>query len=376
MPGGSLVSRVPSNAWCWQQPAGYLGAMRVQPPGMHAYGPSGIGKTVFGDYLARAQHVSSNSSSSNSSHLMTLGALVPLGSSSQQGAAASAAACSSSSSLATASGRVEFNDSCSAAASGSSSNSNSSSMDRRTGGPDLLLAQAKPGGRRAAIKPRGAEAVVPGIDDQPAAVGAPADQPAAKAHADPLNKLKHSVLTAPIILPLKELLRLAGGTDTAAMREACRQLGLAFDPQTCQGLVLGAAFGVFDGDDDGATDNSSSTACLPASVGRDSSSSSNQAPGLFVHTGAMRPASAASSSRAGVQGSSSSSSSSSTAGHPYKQALASEVVDLNIADPMKVWGDIAGEPVEMVVDIGCGHSVLDRETAQMLVPALSQPMSL
>jgi hypothetical protein len=375
-----------------QQPATYVGGMIVQPPGLHSCSPSGPGRTVFGDYLARAQHVSRNSSSSNDSNLMTLGALVPLGNSSQQGADASAAA--SSSSQATAAGRVVTdNQSYDAAASGSSSSSNSSSMDRRTDGPDLLLAQAKPGGRRVAIKPRGAEAVVPGVDDQPAAVGAPADQPAAGAPADPLSKLRHSVLTAPIIMQLREMLRLAGGTDTGAMREGCRQLGLAFDPQMCQGLVLDAAFGVFDDDrayNSGCSSSSStaglspqqwqqlqqqqqqyssSTAGLPAS-GQDGSSG-GQAPGLFVQTGAMRPASAVNSSRAGVQGSSSSSSS--TAGQPYKQALDSEVVEFNIADPMQVCGDIAGKPVKIVVDIGCGLSVLDKKTAQLLVPALSQP---
>jgi hypothetical protein len=30
------------------------------------------------------------------------------------------------------------------------------------------------------------------------------------------------VLTAPIIMQLREMLKLAGGTDTGAMREGCR----------------------------------------------------------------------------------------------------------------------------------------------------------
>jgi hypothetical protein len=186
-------------------------------------------------------------------------------------------------------------------------------------------------------------------------------------------------------MQLRDMLQLAGGEEAAIMREGCRQFGTAFDPQLCQGLVVGAALGLFDLDGDssssGSSNSNSSAAALAAGSGNSSSSAANlaagsgssgsssgQQGGLFIQTGAMRPAAAATSSSAGVQGSSSSS----KGFGPYRQALDSEAVDLSIAEPLRVSGDIAGQPMQMVVDIGCGHSVIELETAQFLVEALSQ----
>ncbi|WIA18353.1 hypothetical protein OEZ85_009818 [Tetradesmus obliquus] len=260
----------------------------------------------------------------------------------------------------------------------------------------------RPGTRRTAIKPRGAEAVVPGVDDQPAGAGAPADQPAVGASADPLSRLKHSVMTAPIVMQLRQVMQLAGSADADPMREAFKQLGIAFDPQVFPGLVLGAVMCDFFGDNGGSSAagrparvsssssssiiSSSSAADLPALGDPDSCSDSydeagpktistgggsSLPQGLFIETGTMRPAAAFSCSSAGVQGRRNSSNSSAAA-QPYKQALTAEAVDLSVAEQMRVGGDIAGASVEFVVDSGCGHSVVSLAQAQDLVSVLGK----
>jgi hypothetical protein len=53
----------------------------------------------------------------------------------------------------------------------------------------------------------------------------------------------------------------------------------------------------------------------------------------------------------------------------------SEAVDLLIADPAEVAASICGSPEQVILDIGCGHSVMKLSVAKRLIPALSTPGS-
>jgi hypothetical protein len=166
-------------------------------------------------------------------------------------------------------------------------------------------------------------------------------------------------------------------------RNGLKQLGGALDTEPSGGMIAAAAL-VGSLVDDSSSGSSSlvAAACGSSSSGssspmgaahNDSISGGHMAAahgssssfGPFIQSGAGRPFLAA----AGGSGASGSSSS------PYKHALATEAVDLIIAEQMQVSGDICGSAAEITVDPGCGHSVLRLSEAQRLVPYLSKPSS-